>query len=116
MGAIFASVPVSCTPVAKHMRIAARSGLAWTATIFACVVGPALSGLVIAQLGCPLVYGIDAICGLACLGFVLPIHAPQEIAETHPHPLRDLSTGLLQRHVARTALDQLHAEAVLQLA
>jgi MFS family permease len=25
---------------------------------------------------------------------VLPIHAPQEFAESHPHPLRDLSTGL----------------------
>ena len=61
---------------------------------FTCVVGPALSGLVIAQLGCPLVYGIDAVCGLACLAFVLPIHAPQEIAKSHPHPLRDLFTGL----------------------
>ncbi|MEP6671060.1 MAG: MFS transporter [Chthoniobacter sp.] len=68
----------------------------WNSSNFelTCVVGPALGGLVIALITIPAVYAIDAVCGLLGFLFVLPIHAPQDIAETHPHPLKDLSTGL----------------------
>ncbi|MEI9893948.1 MAG: MFS transporter [Chthoniobacter sp.] len=36
----------------------------------------------------------DAIFAVLGFLFILPIHAPQDIAATHPHPLKDLSTGL----------------------
>jgi MFS family permease len=88
----------------------------WTSSNFelTCVFGPALGGLAIAhipkvlawlglgsllgstvgQLGIPSVYAIDAAFGLIGFFFILPIHAPQEIAETHPHPWKDLTTGM----------------------
>ena len=61
---------------------------------FTCIVGPAVGGLLIAYYGVPCAYAIDAACALACLAFVLPIHAPQEHAAVRPHPLQDLFTGL----------------------
>ena len=61
---------------------------------FTCIVGPALGGLLIAHYGVPCAYAIDAACALACLAFVLPIHAPQEHAAIRPHPLQDLFSGL----------------------
>jgi len=61
---------------------------------FTCIVGPALGGLIIARYGVPAAYAIDAACALACLAFVLPIHAPQEHAAIRPHPLQDLFSGL----------------------
>ena len=68
----------------------------WNSSNFelTCVVGPALGGLVIALITIPSVYAIDAASSLLGFLFILPIHAPQRIAETHPHPLKDLSTGL----------------------
>jgi MFS family permease len=77
-------------------RSALSNAVMWNSSTFeiTCVLGPALGGLVIAALGIPVVYVIDAVCALACLAFVLPIHAPQIIADSHPHPLRDLFTGL----------------------
>ena len=61
---------------------------------FTCIVGPALGGLLIARFGVPCAYAIDAACALACLAFVLPISAPQEISPHRAHPLQDLFSGL----------------------
>ncbi len=77
-------------------RSALSNAVMWNSSTFelTCVLGPALGGLIIALLGVPVVYAIDAALGLAGLFIFLPIHAPQEIATSHPHPLRDLFTGL----------------------
>ena len=77
-------------------RAALSNAVMWNSSNFelTCIVGPALGGLLIAHYGVPLAYGIDAACALACLAFVLPIKAPQEIAASHAHPLQDLFSGL----------------------
>lgn len=77
-------------------RSALSNAVMWNSSTFeiTCVVGPALGGLAVAHFGVPAVYAIDAACALLGLAFFLPIHAPQHIAESHPHPLRDLFTGL----------------------
>lgn len=77
-------------------RAALSNAVMWNSSNFelTCVLGPALGGLAIAQINIPSVYAIDAVCGLIGFLFIVPIAAPQEIAETHPHPLEDLSTGL----------------------
>jgi len=77
-------------------RSVLSNAVMWNSSNFelTCVVGPALGGLVIALIAIPSVYAIDATCALLGFLFILPIHAPQDIAETHPHPLKDLSTGL----------------------
>jgi MFS family permease len=77
-------------------RPALSNAVMWNSSNFelTCVAGPALGGLAIAQISIPSVYAMDAVCGLLGFLFILPVHAPQEIAKSHPHPLRDLSTGL----------------------
>jgi hypothetical protein len=77
-------------------RAALSNAVMWNSSNFelTCVLGPALGGLAIAWINIPSVYAIDATCGLIGFLSILPIHAPQEIAESHPHPLDDLSTGL----------------------
>jgi MFS family permease len=77
-------------------RTALSTAVMWNSSTFefTCVVGPALGGLAIARLGTASVYAFDAFCALACMAFVFPIRAPQEIAKSHPHALRDLFTGL----------------------
>lgn len=87
-------------------RAVLSNAVMWNSSAFefTCVVGPALGGLAIAQFGCAPVYGVDAFCALACLAFVLPIHAPQEIAASHPHALRDLFTGLRFVHENKVIL------------
>lgn len=77
-------------------RAALSNAVMWNSSNFelTCVLGPALGGLAIAQINIPSVYAIDALCGLLGFLFIAPISAPQEIAETHPHPLQDLFTGL----------------------
>lgn len=77
-------------------RSALSNAVMWNSSNFelTCVIGPALGGLAIAQINIPSVYALDAAFALLGFLFILPIHAPQEIAETHPHPLQDLSTGL----------------------
>jgi MFS family permease len=77
-------------------RSALSNAVMWNSSTFelTCVLGPAIGGLAIAFLGVPMVYAIDAALGLAGLLIFLPIHAPQEMTHTHPHPLRDLFTGL----------------------
>lgn len=77
-------------------RSALSNAVMWNSSTFelTCVLGPALGGVAIAFLGVPAVYAIDAALGLAGLIIFLPIHAPQEMTHSHPHPLRDLFTGL----------------------
>ena len=77
-------------------RAALGNAVMWNSGNFelTCIAGPALGGILIAHYGVPLAYGIDAACALACLAFVLPIKAPQEIAARHAHPLQDLFSGL----------------------
>ncbi|EDY20471.1 major facilitator superfamily MFS_1 [Chthoniobacter flavus Ellin428] len=77
-------------------RSALSNAVMWNSSNFelTCVLGPALGGLAIAHINIPSVYALDACCGLIGFLFILPIFAPQEIAETHPHPLEDLFTGL----------------------
>ena len=77
-------------------RAALSNAVMWNSSTFelTCVLGPALGGLAIAGFGVPAVYAIDAFCGLVGFAFMLPIHAPQTIATSHPHALRDLFTGL----------------------
>jgi MFS family permease len=77
-------------------RSVLSNAVMWNSSTFelTCVVGPGLGGLAIAQFGIPAVYAIDAFLGLVAFLSILPIHAPQEMAKSHPHPLRDLFTGL----------------------
>jgi MFS family permease len=77
-------------------RATLSNAVMWNSSTFelTCVVGPGLGGLAIAQFGVHAVYAIDAVCGLVSFLFVLSLRAPQVIAESHPHPLSDLFTGL----------------------
>jgi len=77
-------------------RAALSNAVMWNSSTFelTCVVGPAISGLAIAQFGVANVYATDATFALIGLLCILPIHAPQVMPESHPHPLRDLFTGL----------------------
>jgi MFS family permease len=97
-------------------RAALSNAVMWNSSNFelTCVLGPALGGLAVAhmptvlswlglgsllgdaitRIGIPSVYAIDATFGVLAFLFILPIHAPQEIAESHPHPWKDLTTGL----------------------
>ena len=77
-------------------RTALSNAVMWNSSSFelTCVIGPALGGLAIAFLGVPAVYAIDAACALAGLLIFLPIPNPPQAITEHPHPLRDLFTGL----------------------
>lgn len=72
------------------------SAVTWGSTNFeiGSVAGPAIGGLVIAQLGFPAVYAIDALCGLVFIGFLLPIVDRQEFHKSDLHPLKQLIAGL----------------------
>jgi MFS family permease len=87
-------------------RSALGNAVMWNSSTFelTCVLGPALGGLAIWALGVPAVYAIDAGCGLVGLIFMWRIHAPQEIATSHPHPIRDLFTGLRFVHANKIIL------------
>jgi MFS family permease len=77
-------------------RSALSNAVMWNSSTFelTCVVGPGLGGLAIAAFGVPVVYAIDAACGLAGLAILLPIHVPPPASASHLHPWRDLFTGL----------------------
>ncbi len=77
-------------------RSALSNAVMWNSSTFelTCVIGPGLGGLAIAAFGVPVVYLIDAVCGLIGLAIFLPIHAPKPVTPPHPHPLRDLFSGL----------------------
>lgn len=61
------------------------NAVAWNSSLFqaACAVGPALCGLLVAKVGYPVVYAIDAAGALFFIAMVAPIkvHQPREAAE-----------------------------------
>jgi MFS family permease len=77
-------------------RSALGNAVMWNSSTFelTCVIGPAIGGLAIAAFGVPAVYALDAFCGVIGFFFMLRIQAPQREVVAHPHPLRDLFTGL----------------------
>ncbi len=77
-------------------RTALSNAVMWNSSTFelTCVLGPGLGGLAIAAFGVPAVYAIDAVCGLIGFFFMLRVRAPARVPTIHPHPLRDLFTGL----------------------
>lgn len=77
-------------------RSALSNAVMWNSSTFelTSVIGPALGGLAIAAFGIPVVYAIDAACGLVGLAVLSPIDAPKPVGVVHPHPLEDVFTGL----------------------
>src|SRR5437870_1787263 len=63
-------------------RDAFSNAVTWNNSVFqiGSVTGPAISGLLIAHVGFPCVYAIDAICAFAFFLLVLPIHRGARIA------------------------------------
>ena len=79
------------------------NAVTWGSTNFevGSMIGPAVSGLLIARLehwsagaGFPAVYLLDALCGLVFIGFLLPIRYHQEPHTPRHHPLRELFAGI----------------------
>lgn len=87
-------------------RSALGNAVMWNSSTFelTCVIGPAIGGLAIAVFGVPVVYALDAVCGVVGILFLLRVQAPQELATSHPHPLRDLFTGLRFVHENKVIL------------
>lgn len=77
-------------------RSALSNAVMWNSSTFelTCVIGPGLGGLAIAAFGVPVVYLIDAACGLVGVILLALIRAPRQVVESHPHPLQDLFAGL----------------------
>jgi MFS family permease len=77
-------------------RSALSNAVMWNSSTFelTSVIGPVLGGFTIAAFGIPIVYAIDAACGLAGLAMLVPIHVPPPAHPPHHHPLRDLFSGL----------------------
>ncbi|HEY2341830.1 MAG TPA: MFS transporter [Chthoniobacteraceae bacterium] len=83
-------------------RNALANAVTWGSSLFeiGSIAGPALGGFVIALSGFPAVYGLDAVCSVAFIAFLLPIQAKQEAFTPEGHPVRELFSGL--RFVVRT--------------
>jgi MFS family permease len=77
-------------------RSALSNAVMWNSSTFelTSVIGPGLGGLAVAAFGVPIVYVIDAICGVVGLLLLIPIHAARPVQPPHEHPLRDLFSGL----------------------
>jgi MFS family permease len=78
-------------------RDAFANAVTWNNTVFqvGSVVGPAISGLLVAHIGFPFVYAIDAICAVAFFFAVLPIR-PRIAArnQADKNPWRSLIAGM----------------------
>lgn len=72
------------------------NAVTWGSTNFevGSMIGPAIGGFLIAHFGFPVVYALDAICGLTFAAFLLPIQYRQDRHEPEHHPLRELFAGL----------------------
>ncbi len=83
-------------------RAALANAVTWGSSLFeiGSITGPALGGYMVKLCGYPTVYALDAVCSIAFVGFLLPIHVRQESFTAGSHPLRDLFSGL--RFVAQT--------------
>ena len=78
-------------------RDAFANAVTWNNSVFqiGSVVGPAISGLLIAYAGFPIVYVIDALCALAFFVLVLPIrHSTHVAMQRAEKGWRSLSAGL----------------------
>jgi MFS family permease len=78
-------------------RDAFANAVTWNNSMFqvGSVVGPAISGLLVANIGFPLVYVLDAICAFAFFLLVLPIRREKRSANrAERNPWRSLMAGL----------------------
>jgi MFS family permease len=78
-------------------RDAFANAVTWNNSMFqvGSVVGPAISGLLVAHIGFPLVYVLDAICAFAFFLLVLPIRREKRSANrAERNPWRSLIAGL----------------------
>lgn len=72
------------------------NAVAWNSTSFqiGSVVGPAAGGFLVAWFGFPLVYGFDALCGLAFFLFLIPIAEGRSSPRPVAGGLRELFNGI----------------------
>ncbi len=79
-------------------RNAFSNAVTWNNSFFqvGSVAGPAIGGLLVARVGFPCVYLIDAVCGLAFFALVLPIPARRTASEyrAESNPWRSLAAGM----------------------
>jgi MFS family permease len=78
-------------------RDAFANAVTWNNSSFqiGSVVGPAISGFLVAQIGFPFVYAIDALCAAALFLLVLPIHGQTRSANRmHENTWRSLAAGM----------------------
>jgi MFS family permease len=78
-------------------RDAFSNAVTWNNSVFqiGSVVGPAISGLLIAHVGFPFVYGIDALCAFAFFALVLPIPRGKRAGErAEKNAWRSLMAGM----------------------
>src|ERR1700731_4685000 len=78
-------------------RDAFANAVTWNSSVFqiGSVVGPAISGLLVAHVGFPFVYILDAICAFAFFLLVLPIrHEARAANRADKNPWRSLIAGL----------------------
>lgn len=73
------------------------NAVTWNSSIFqvSCMVGPAIGGLLVAHIGFPFVYVLDAFCGTAFFLLVLPIRKIREATRTQLGAWRSLAEGML---------------------
>src|ERR1051326_7716636 len=76
-------------------RDAFSNAVTWNSSIFqiASVVGPAISGFVVAQRGFPVIYAIDALTAFIFFLFVLPIPRAPQIRQKAQSTWRSLAAG-----------------------
>jgi MFS family permease len=78
-------------------RDAFANAVTWNNSSFqiGSVVGPAISGFLVAQIGFPFVYAIDALCAAALFLLVLPIRGQARLANrVHENTWRSLAAGM----------------------
>src|SRR5262245_40272577 len=78
-------------------RDAFANAVTWNSTVFqiGSVVGPALSGLLVAYIGFPFVYLLDALCAFAFFSLVFPIRRSKQVRDrTEANTWKSLIAGL----------------------
>ena len=72
------------------------NAVTWGSTNFevGSMVGPAIGGLLIADVGFPAIYLLDALCGLTFIAFLIPIRFRPQQHASEAHPLHQLFAGL----------------------
>src|SRR5207244_373760 len=78
-------------------RDAFANAVTWNNSVFqiGCVVGPALSGLLVAYVGFPFVYLLDALCAFAFFLLVFPIRRSKQVRDrTEANTWKSLIAGV----------------------